>query len=401
MINLKLIDKIKKFPDICGVYLMRDSRRKILYIGKASSLKRRVLSYFQRPQETRIEKMLEQVSTIDTLKTDSVIEALLLENELIKKYQPKYNVKLKDDKTYLGIYITKEEWPKVMPARITEKLPPGEFYGPFPSANQVRDALQIIRKIFPFRYSCEPMSGKACFEYHMGLCPGVCAGKISKEEYNKTVKEIKMFLKGRKKKVISEIEKDMKNAARNLDYEKAAKLRDRVFALRHIHDVALISNEDFNPQMEEDIPHRIEAYDISNISGAFTVGSMVVFTDGLIDKNQYRKFQIKGVKGINDIEGLKEILIRRLKHKEWPYPDLILVDGGKGQVNATAEVLEENKINIPVVGIAKGPDRKKNEIINFQNIKINPALIIKIRDEAHRFAIEYYRLKHRKSLKKI
>lgn len=399
MINLKLINKIKKFPDTSGVYLMRDSRRKILYIGKASSLRRRVISYFQRPQEARIEKMLEQVNTIDTQKTDSVIEALLLENDLIKKYQPKYNIKLKDDKTFLGIYITKEDWPRVMPARITEKLPPGEFYGPFPSANQVRDALQIIRKIFPFRYSCQPLSGKACFEYHMGLCPGVCAGKIDQKEYVKTIKEIKLFLKGNKKQVISEVEKDMKQAAKNLDYEKAAKLRDRVLALKHIHDVALVSTDDLEVK-DENIPHRIEAYDISNISGAFTVGSMVVFTDGLIDKNQYRKFKIKSVKGANDVEGLREILSRRLNHKEWSYPDLILVDGGVGQVNAMNEVLKENKIDIPVVGMAKGPDRKKNELIGLNNQEVDPALLIKIRDEAHRFAIEYYRLSHRKSLKK-
>lgn len=398
MIDLKLISKIKKFPDSCGVYLMRDSRRKILYIGKATSLRRRVLSYFQRPQEMRLEKMLEQVSNIEIQKTDSVIEALLLENELIKKYQPKYNVKLKDDKTFLGIYITKEDWPKVMPARITEKLPPGEFYGPFPSAGQVRDALQIIRKIFPFRYACEPESGKACFEYHMGLCPGVCAGKITQKEYAKTVKEIKMFLRGNKKQVIREVEKDMRDTAKGLDFEKAAKLRDRVFALKHIQDVALISDEDMDVK-EENIPGRIEAYDISNISGEFTVGSMIVFTDGLIDKKQYRKFKIKTVAGANDVGGLKEVLQRRLNHNEWQFPDLILVDGGVSQVNAMNEVLKESKNNIPVIGIAKGKDRKKNEIIGNKDLNIDPALLIKIRDEAHRFAIEYYRLRHRKSLK--
>lgn len=392
----KIINKIMKFSDTPGVYFMRDSRRKILYIGKASSLKRRVLSYFQRPQEDRIEKMLGQVRSIETLKTDSVIEALLKENELIKKYQPKYNVKLKDDKTFLGIFITKEDWPKVMPARITEKLPKGEFYGPFPETSAVRDALQVIRKIFPFRYSCEPNSGKACFEYHMGLCPGVCVGKLTKEEYQSTIRQIKLFLKGKKKQVIKNIEKEMKTAAKNLEFEKAAKLRDRIFSLKHIQDVALIQAEDM--QVQDDIPKRIEAYDISNIGGQFAVGSMVVFTEGLIDKNQYRKFKIKTVKGANDIAMLKEVLSRRLNN-DWQKPDLIIIDGGRGQVNGVKDVLSNNKIDIPVIGIAKCPKRDKDEIIKDKELNIDKKLLLRIRDEAHRFAISYYRLRHRKSLK--
>lgn len=397
----KLIAKASKLPDTPGVYIMRNTAGKPLYIGMASSLKRRVLSYFQRPQELRLEKMLENLAKIDIQKTDSVIEALLLENNLIKKYKPKYNIKLKDDKTFLGIFITKEDWPRIFPARLTEKLPKGNFYGPFPSTGQVREALQIIRKIFPFRVSCQPLSGKACFEYHLGMCPGVCAGKVTKQEYQKTVKQITMFLKGHKKQVIKDIEKQMKDTAKNLDYEKAAKLRDRVFALKHIQDVALITED--NLAHPDEVPNRIEAYDISNISGAFAVGSMVTFSEGLIDKNQYRRFKIKSVNppagGANDIAMLKEVLLRRLAHAEWPSPDLILVDGGKGQVNGFKEVLKEKNLNIPVVGIAKGPDRDKEEIIADTDMGVDKKLLLRIRDEAHRFAINYYRLRHRKSLK--
>jgi len=396
-----LTSKIKKFPDSPGVYIMRDARRRPIYIGKASSLKRRVLSYFQRPQETRLEQMLTQVHSIDVKKTDSVIEALFLENDLIKKYRPKYNVKLKDDKTFLGIFITKEDWPRVFPARITQKLPKGEFYGPFPSAGQVREALQIIRKIFPFRVSCQPLSGKACFEYHLGQCPGVCAGKVEIKDYQKTIHQIKLFLRGKKKSVIKEIEKDMKTAAKNMDFEKAAKLRDKIFALRHIQDVALIQEEDLHHP--EDIPSRIEAYDVSNISGAFAVGSMVVFTEGLVDKSQYRKFKIQiseaWKKGADDIAALKEILSRRLNHTEWPYPDLILIDGGKGQVNGANEILKARRLNVPVIGIAKGPDRDKDELIGVENLSFDKKLLLRVRDEAHRFAIEYYRLRHRKGIR--
>ncbi|AKM81989.1 TPA: excinuclease ABC subunit UvrC [Candidatus Berkelbacteria bacterium] len=396
MNTLKLIEKIKKFPDEPGVYLMRSADRTILYIGKASSLKRRVISYFQRPQETRIEKMLSQVSVIETRQTESVIEALLLENELIKKYQPKYNIKLKDDKTYLGIFVTKEDWPRVMPARITEKLPDGEFYGPFPSATDVREALQIIRKIFPFRYSCEPNSGKACFEYHMGLCPGVCVGKVEQKEYQKTINKIRLFLKGKKKQIIADLEKEMKISAKKMEFERAAKKRDQIFALKHIQDVALVTAENLE---EKPAPKRIEAYDISNISGEFAVGSMVVFSEGLIDKNQYRKFKIKSVRGANDVAMLKEVLNRRLNHEEWPLPELILVDGGRSQVNAFLEVLLERKINIPVVGIAKGKDRKGTELIGAKNLNFDKMYLLRLRDEAHRFAISYYRTLHRKSMK--
>ena len=399
--NEKMISKIKKFPDTPGVYIMRDKNRRPLYIGKASSLRHRVISYWQRPQEARIEKMLSQVTNIETKKTDSVIEALFLENDLIKKYQPKYNVKLKDDKSFLGIFITKEDWPRIMPARLTQKLPKGEFYGPFPSAGQVREALQIIRKIFPFRVSCQPLSGKACFEYHLGMCPGVCAGKLSKEEYQNVIRQIKLFLKGHKKQVIKNLEKEMKLAAKNLNYEKAAKLRDQIFALKHIQDVALIAEEEM--QQPQDIPSRIEAYDVSNISGAFAVGSMVVFTEGIIDKSQYRKFKIKSIPpaggGANDIAMLKEILERRLNHKEWPMPDLILIDGGKGQAYGAKDVLRSRRLNIPVVGIAKGPDRDKNEIIADKDITIDKKLLLRVRDEAHRFAIQYYRLRHRKNMR--
>jgi len=397
----KLIVKIKKFSDTPGVYFMRDKNRKVLYIGKASSLKRRVLSYFQRPQEERIEQMLSKVQNVETQKTDSVIEALILENDLIKKYQPKYNVKLKDDKTFLGIYITKEDWPRILPARVTEKLPKGEFYGPFPETSSVREALQIIRKIFPFRVSCIPLSGKACLEYHLGMCPGVCIGKISKDDYQKTIKEIKLFLKGKKKLVIREIEKDMRIAAKKTEFERAAKLRDRVFALKHIQDVALIQEEDLKAKV--DVPSRIEAYDVSNIGGQFAVGSMVVFTEGLIDKNQYRKFKIKTVKGANDIAMLKEVLNRRLNHSEWQMPDLILIDGGKGQVYGIKEVLASHRIDIPVIGIAKGPARDKDEVImdpsNNSGQAIDKKLLLRTRDEAHRFAIQYYRLRHRKNFK--
>lgn len=397
MEKIKLVEKIKKFPDTPGVYVMRGLRREILYIGKATSLRHRVLSYFQRPQEARIELMLSQVLDIEIQRTDSVVEALLLENNLIKKLEPKYNIKLKDGKTYLGILVTKEDWPRVLPTRLNKTTPDGDFYGPFPSSKDVGDALQIIRKLFPFRVSCLPESGKACFEYHLGMCPGVCFGKVSKEEYKETVKQIKLFLSGKKKEAIKSLEKDMRLKSKDQEFEKAARLRDQIFALKHIQDVAMIRDEDLDGL--KPIPTRIEAYDISNIGGEFSVGSMVVFTDGIIDKSQYRKFKIKTVQGADDAASIKEVLSRRMKHEEWKLPEIILVDGGKPQVNAAREVLSEFNIKIPIAGIAKGPKRDKNEIIAPDNIDIDKKLLIHLRDEAHRFALAYYRTLHQKSLK--
>lgn len=234
MNNVKLIEKIKKFPDTPGVYLMRDSHRSILHIGKATSLRHHILSYFQKPPDAKIKKMLDQIQAIEIKQTDSVIESFLLESNLIKKYKPKYNTKLENSKISLGILVTKEDWPRVLPARPTKKLPIGEFYGPFPSKDEVGEVLQTLRKIFPFRVSCQPLSGKACFEYHLGMCPGVCAGKLTKKEYQKTIQSIKMFLHGRKKQVIKSLSQEMRQQSKDLNFEKAAKIRDQIFALKHI-----------------------------------------------------------------------------------------------------------------------------------------------------------------------
>jgi len=229
------------------------------------------------------------------------------------------------------------------------------------------------------------------------MCPGVCCGKIGQSEYQETIKQIKLFLQGRKKSVITLLKKEMQKRAKNQEFEKAARIRDQIFALSHIQDVSLIRDEDLDGL--KSVPARIEAYDISNISGAFSVGSMVVFTEGVIDKNEYRKFKIKTVNGADDVAALKEVLTRRLKHKNWPLPEIILVDGGRGQVNALTEILAEQKLDIPVVGLAKGPKRDRNDFINDKKIDIDKKMMIHLRDEAHRFAISYYRTLHQKKLK--
>jgi len=421
---------LKKIPETPGVYIMKDARGKILYIGKAGNLRRRVSSYFQKAYDSRVEKLVSQIKKIDYRKTDTAIEALILESQLIKKYEPPFNVKEKDDKSFLYVEITKEKFPRVLLVRSKDfygekglTLSWVEGFGPFTSASSIREALRIIRRIFPYSVHPVPQSEKSefhpnldvpfgmafgyghsdafvdwdcnlkpCFDYQIGLCPGTCIGAITRKDYLKNIKNIKLFLQGRKKRILTNLQKEMKNAGKNLEFEKAEKIRRQIFALQHIQDVALITDENFqSPISNFQKFYRIEGYDVSNISGTSAVGSMAVFTNGKPDKNEYRKFKIRTITQSDDVGMLKEILERRFRHTEWPMPDLILVDGGRGQINVCRSVLEKFGFKIPVIGIAKGPKHKKNEIIGKIPRGISEKTLIKIRDEAHRFAISYHR----------
>ena len=383
-------------PETPGVYLMKDARENLLYIGKAANLKRRVSSYFTRPHDYRIQKMVSEIRSIDYKKTDTALEALILEASLIKKHQPPFNVREKDDKSFLFVEITKEKFPRVLLVRGKDKKNKGGlFYGPFISGLSIHEALKILRRIFP--WSIHPMEiigtfKKPCFDSQIGLCPGTCMGAISPTDYKKNIRNLKLIFEGKKEKILKTLEKEMAVESNKLQFERAAKLRGQIFALTHIQDVALIRNSEFGfPELQKE-PIRIEGYDISNISGDSAVGSMVVFTNGKANVEQYRKFKIRTIKQSNDVGMLKEILHRRLKHSEWPLPSVMLIDGGKPQVNAVREVLEEFGFRIPIVGIAKGPARKKNEFIGVVPNNTTEKILIRVRDEAHRFAISYHRV---------
>jgi len=382
---------------------MKNASGEILYVGKAGNLRRRVASYFSRAHDSRIEKLVSGIKKIDYKKTDTAIEALILEAELIKKYKPPFNVREKDDKSFLYVEITKDEFPRVLLARGKSRAG-GERFGPFTSASNIREAMRILRRIFQWSTHQVALSAKRqapsvrpCFDYEIGLCPGTCVGAISRKDYLKNINNLKLFLEGKKKKVLRNFEKEMNEAAEKLDFEKAEKLRRRIFALKHIQDVALIGGEEF-PHSTFHPPHsryRIEGYDISNISGTSAVGSMVVFKNGEPDKNEYRKFKIRTIFQPDDIGMLKEVLTRRLSRRppvsSWPLPDLILIDGGRGQVNVAKQVLGESSLKIPVVGIAKGPKRKKNEFLGLIPAEVTKETLIRVRDEAHRFAISYHK----------
>ncbi|MCL4400211.1 excinuclease ABC subunit UvrC [Patescibacteria group bacterium] len=388
----------KNIPETPGVYIMKGANGGILYIGKAVNLKRRVSSYFTRPHDTRIEGLVKEIKKIDFEETGTAIEALILESNLIKKYQPPFNIKEKDDKSFLYVAITKEKYPRIFLVRgkdiQEDKKLFGAEYGPFTSASSIRESLRIIRKIFPYATHPEPSKPqtRACFDYQIGLCPGTCIGAISKKDYSKNIKNIKLFFSGKKGRIIKSLESEMKRASKTLNFERAGELKRQLFALQHIQDVALIKEDEIsNTKYQiQNTKYRIEGYDISNISGTSAVGSMVVFTNNEPDKSEYRKFKIKTVFKPDDFGMLKEVLERRLGNN-WPLPDLFLIDGGRGQVSAIRGILDMAGIKIPVVGIAKGPERKRNdvtgEIPSFTNLKT----LIKIRDEAHRFAISYHK----------
>lgn len=381
-------------PENPGIYYMKDASGTILYIGKAANLKRRVSSYFTRPHDGRIQKLVQGIRKIEYRETDTALEALILESREIKKHQPPFNILEKDDKSFLYVVITKEPFPRVLLARGKgiEHMEYRKKFGPFVSASHLKEALRIMRKIFPWNTHSPEKVGlfkRPCFEYEVGLCPGTCIGAITKKDYAHTVRALELFFEGKKAKVESVFAREMRAASKRQEYEKAEKIKRRIFALRHIQDTALIGESEVIDERAAPRPLRIEGYDISNISGTSAVGSMVVFTGGEPDKDAYRKFKIRTVTGQNDIAMLREVLARRLQNS-WTLPDVMLIDGGRGQVGAVQEVLMEHGLSIPVVGLAKGAERKKNELIGALPEGVAMETLIRVRDEAHRFAIAYH-----------
>jgi excinuclease ABC subunit C len=383
---------ISHLPDSPGVYYFLNEKEEILYVGKATSLKDRVKSYFAKDLvDTRGERMVEMVrmaTRVDFKVTDSVLEALILEASEIHKLQPPYNAMGKDDKSFNYVTITKEDFPKVTITRGSGT------YGPFPHAGELKAALKIIRKIFPFRdEKCKfpPAGGvpKPCFNAQIGLCPGPCAGWISKREYGVQIRRIKMFFEAKKEKLLHSIERDMHKAARAQNFEEATKLKHTLYALEHIQDIALIKRDLEKSQNRDNF--RVEAYDVAHLSGRETVGVMTVVEDGEVAKDQYRKFKIKLDKN-DDVGNLKEVLERRLHHPEWRLPNLIVVDGGLAQMNAAEKVLQDRGVKIEVVSVLKDEHHKAKKVLGKSLlIKDWAHSILLANSEAHRFAISYHR----------
>lgn len=399
--DLKELD----IPDVPGVYYFRGTRGRILYIGKATSLQDRVRSYFSSDlaiaRSQAVAAMVSEARTISWQKTDSVLEALILEANLIKKYQPLYNSRDKDDKSFNYLVITKEDFPRVLIIRGRElygsSLAPRSYklaaiYGPFPQGGALKEALKIVRKIFPFRDKCAPNSGKPCFNRQIGLCPGVCGGEISELEYAKTIRNITKLFSGNMQGLKRQLEREMRQESKAEHFEKAGEIRRQVSALNHIRDVSLIKNEDAISAGGQNNP-RVEAYDVAHTSGTETVGAMVVVVNGEPIKAAYRKFKIKSAKN-DDVASLAEILSRRLAHTEWPLPRIIVVDGGVAQLRVALRVLKDAGVSIPVVGVVKNDRHKPERLIgDAQAIKTREKDILLASAESHRFAIKFHRVR--------
>ena len=544
---MNLQTKLENLPTNPGVYLMKNDQGEIIYVGKAVNLRNRVRSYFRelKPDQAKTKALVKHIADLEYIIADNELEALVLECNLIKKYRPKYNINLKDDKTYPFLKITNEDYPQVLVTRKVLK-DGARYFGPYPSVNELRNSLEMIRKIFPFR-SCKQKvftNDRPCLNAHIQMCYAPCVGRISKEEYNEMIEEIALFFEGKQDGLVKRLRKEMEEAAENLDFEQAARLRDQLQGVEQImtQQKAVLGGEDdqdviamarginqccvqiffvrggkivgrenyflrgtddssrgeviasfmkqfyltsqFIPrhilletELEEqsileqwltekresrvylkvpkrgqakelvdlvgrnasealarqeqeetyqeqrtagvleqlqnmlgleDVPHRMECYDISNTQGTESVASMVVFVDGKPKKEQYRRFKIRTVDGANDYASLKEVLTRRLKHglaeqteggngKFSAFPDVIMMDGGRGQVNIALEVLKELELSIPVCGMVKDSHHRTRGLY-YNNIEIPMdshselfLLITRMQDEAHRFAITYHR----------
>lgn len=384
--------KLKTIPKKPGVYFWLDKNKKILYVGRATSLRNRLSQYFLNNIDARIAEMVAQAKDIKYEVTETLLEAIILEAKNIKKHWPKYNIVDRDDRSFIYVVIPKADFPKPLIVRGTDlkkfssskdtnkKGTTGgaKIFGPYQSFYLIQSALRLIRRIFPYG-TCSAAgtpgnpSGKACFDYQIGLCPGACVGVISKKDYQKNINNIILLLSGEKKRLISKLKKENP---------------DKIKALKHLQDVALLTRED---DLGEHKISRLEGYDISHHAGKESYGSMVVFENGEANKNEYRLFKIKEAPAGDDERALSEMLLRRFKHNEWAMPDLIMIDGGTPQISFLSRVFKANNISIPLVGISKfggdklifTPETKKPLRGLAENIK--PTLL-KLREEAHRFA---------------
>ncbi len=428
-----LQSKLKALPSTPGVYFHKDEKGDILYIGKAANLRNRVRQYFQnsRTRDPKTEALVNEIRDIEWREVDTELDALFLEAELIRRYLPPYNILLRDDKSLAYVRVSiKSEHPTVTITR--RPLDDNATYlGPYYSAVTVRRALKALRKPFPYSTHRGVKPKRACLQAHLGLCPGLEENQTSLEEYRLNLKKLMKYLRAERTSLMKELEVEMKEFATDSQFEKAAKIRNQLFALRHLSKQIVFSDSEsldiskdygLSGLMDllglENIPKRIEGYDISHMQGTDTVASMVVFGAGIPDKSSYRKFKMQ-IPGNDDFIHMHEVISRRLKPrnvKSWGLPDLILIDGGKGQLSAAIRARNEAGYSVPMIGLAK----REEEIVIAQDSRIRlqdnfleelngyatkseeftllalprtshiVKLLQRIRDESHRFAVSYH-----------
>jgi excinuclease ABC subunit C len=423
-------EKVRGFPTTSGIYLMKDAQGRVIYVGKAKNLRNRAASYFQETAATdkRIKDWISEVVDIDFLAADSEVDALLLEARLIKDIQPKHNQDLKDDKSFPYLQITTgDDFPRVNFTR--EPLDRGvKLYGPFPRAKSLRGAIQVLQKIFKFRTCSLDIEEddarwrwfRPCLLHAIDQCSAPCNLRIDKETYRKDIRRLRLFLDGKKDVVLAEMEAEMKEASKALHFEKAARLRDELKALQNIN---LRGNLDKHAQPEvfyvdprkglkglqkvlhlESIPRTINCIDIAHLGGTETVGSLVTFIDGLPFKPGYRRYKIKSVKGVDDYASIREVVSRRiqgLQERDEPFPDIFMIDGGKGQLNAALSAFEALGVKPPtLISLAKQNEEifvpGQSDPIVLKRRSFSLRLLQYARDEAHRFAQHYHHMLRKK-----
>lgn len=431
--NKQLEDKLKTLPTTPGVYFHRNAKNEIIYIGKAANLRNRVRQYFQnsRVRDPKTDALVAEIVMTDWTEVETELDALFLEAELIRRYMPPYNILLRDDKSLVYVRINpKSNHPTVTLTR--RPLDDGaDYLGPYFSALTVRKALKYLRRVFPFSTHLT-VPTRACLQFHLGLCPGIEEGKTDLTEYRTNLKKLAMYLRGKRVTLINELERDMKQTAKDLQFEESAKLRNQLLALKGLKqqivfgdkEIQDISKDEGLQQLMDVLglsnpPKRIEGYDISHMSGTNNVASMVVFQGGIPNKAAYRKFKMR-ITGNDDFAHMNEVITRRLSEKnrkDWGLPSLFLIDGGKGQLQAAIAAREAAGVQLPMIGLAKkfetiivslelsrvaidvpkivqaGGFVKENDKFAEVSLPMNsPAikLLQRIRDESHRFAVSYH-----------
>ncbi len=424
----KLNEKARALPKAPGVYLMKDDKGRVIYVGKSSSLRERVTSYFQPSTKLEHKKvgLLEQVVDFDILQTDSEVEALLAENRLIKDIQPRYNARLLDDKTFPYLMITlDDDFPGVFVTR-QPRTSGVKLYGPFTSVGALKEAVTLMQRAFKFRTCHLDIRAddtkrrffRPCLLYPIKQCTGPCADKVSQDAYREDIQRLIKYLDGGKKGVIKELEKEMIEASKDLHFEKAAKLRDEIKALTAIGARPRKGNEEswqpeaFVSHPQEgmtalqqvlqlpEMPRILEAIDIAHLQGGEMVGSKVTFIDGVPFKDSYRRYKIKHGQGNNDFLSIQEVVSRRYRdagESHELYPDIILIDGGLGQLNAAMDVFTQMNVKPPmVIGLAKKEElvyiQGQPEPVRLPRNNAGLRMLQYIRDEAHRFAQRYHHL---------
>lgn len=410
IVKNQLENKLKTLPNSPGVYFHKDKSGQIIYVGKAAILKNRVKQYFQKKADIdpKTNALISEINDTDWVETDSEIDALFLEAEMVKRYMPKYNILLRDDKSSTFVRIDmKSDWPYVSFTR-NPLDDQADYFGPYYNSAGIKKALRSLRRVFPYYTKSHQNNLRPDLDAHLGLSPV----DMSVSEYKSNLRKLISYLKGNKKAIITDLENEMKSAAKLQDYELAASIRNKLNNLRELQRKVMFGDKEFLDISKDaalkdlvdllnldKIPARIEGYDISHLSGTDVVASMVVFTNGVSDRRQYRKFKIRVDKN-DDFYNMNEVISRRFSDKNlksWGRPDLVLIDGGKGQLDAALRARDKcGQNDIPFIGLAKKEEQiitkfgDKFEVLDLPKSSNIIKLLQRIRDESHRFAISYH-----------